>query len=105
MLRIPKSSAAFKEAQTLMPGGVNSPVRSYGRVHCDPPFIASANGCTITDIDGNQYIDYIGSWGPMIAGHAHPRVVKALQEAVTRGTSYGAPTVIESELAKLVMSI
>lgn len=105
MLRTPKSSAAFKEAQTLMPGGVNSPVRSYGRVHCDPPFIASANGCTITDIDGNQYIDYIGSWGPMIAGHAHPRVVKALQEAVTRGTSYGAPTVIESELAKLVMSI
>lgn len=105
MPHMPNSIAAFQEAKTLMPGGVNSPVRSYGRVHCDPPFIASAKGCTITDIDGNRYIDYIGSWGPMIAGHAHPRVVQALQEAVTRGTSYGAPTVIESDLAELVKSI
>lgn len=105
MLAHTKSEAAFTAAQTLMPGGVNSPVRSYGRVHCDPPFIASAKGCTITDIDGNTYIDYVGSWGPMIAGHAHPRVVKALQEAATRGTSYGAPTLLESELANLVKEI
>ena len=105
MLAHTKSEAAFTAAQTLMPGGVNSPVRSYGRVHCNPPFIASAKGCTITDIDGNTYIDYVGSWGPMIAGHAHPRVVKALQEAATRGTSYGAPTLLESELANLVKEI
>ena len=95
MLHLEKSAAAFAEAQTLMPGGVNSPVRSYNRIGCPPPFIAWAKGSTICDIDGNQYIDYVGSWGPMIVGHAHPRVVKALQEAATRGTSYGAPTLIE----------
>ena len=105
MLAHTKSEAAFTAAQTLMPGGVNSPVRSYGRVHCNPPFIASAKGCTITYIDGNTYIDYVGSWGTMISGHAHPRVVKALQEAATRGTSYGAPTLLESELANLVKEI
>ena len=105
MLHLEKSAAAFAEAQTLMPGGVNSPVRSYNRIGCPPPFIAWAKGSTICDIDGNEYIDYVGSWGPMIVGHAHPRVVKALQEAATRGTSYGAPTLIESELAKLVRKI
>ena len=105
MLHLEKSAAAFAEAQTLMPGGVNSPVRSYNRIGCPPPFIAWAKGSTICDIDGNQYIDYVGSWGPMIVGHAHPRVVKALQEAATRGTSYGAPTLIESQLAKLVKEI
>jgi glutamate-1-semialdehyde 2,1-aminomutase len=105
MLNLKKSAAAFAEAKTLMPGGVNSPVRSYARVGCNPPFIASGKGCYLTDIDGNTYVDYVGSWGPMIVGHAHPRVVKDLQEAVTRGTSYGAPTLIESELAKKVMSI
>lgn len=105
MLHLEKSAAAFAEAQTLMPGGVNSPVRSYNRIGCPPPFIAWAKGSTICDIDGNQYIDYVGSWGPIIVGHAHPRVVKALQEAATRGTSYGAPTLIESQLAKLVKEI
>lgn len=105
MLHLEKSAAAFEEAQTLMPGGVNSPVRSYNRIGCPPPFIAWAKGSTICDIDGNQYIDYVGSWGPMIVGHAHPRVVKALQEAATRGTSYGAPTLIESQLAQLVKEI
>ena len=88
-----------------MPGGVNSPVRSYRNVDCNPPFIARAEGSHIYDIDGNEYIDYVGSWGPMVVGHAHPQVVKALQEAATRGTSYGAPTLIESELAKLVMQV
>ena len=105
MISLETSRAAFAEAQTLMPGGVNSPVRSYSRIGCPPPFIAWAKGSTIADIDGNEYIDYVGSWGPMIVGHAHPRVVKALQEAAERGTSYGAPTVVESDLAKLVRKV
>lgn len=105
MLNLEKSQAAFDEAKNLMPGGVNSPVRSYRSVDCNPPFIARAEGSHIYDIDGNDYIDYVGSWGPMVVGHAHPRVVKALQEAATRGTSYGAPTLIESELAKKVMEV
>lgn len=105
MLNLEKSAAAFAEAKKLMPGGVNSPVRSYRSVDCNPPFIARAEGSHIYDIDGNDYIDYVGSWGPMVVGHAHPQVVKALQEAATRGTSYGAPTVIESQLAKKVMEV
>ena len=105
MLNLTKSAAAFAEAKTLMPGGVNSPVRSYRSVDCTPPFIDHAKGSKIYDIDGNEYIDYVGSWGPMVVGHAHPQVVKALQEAAVRGTSYGAPTLIESELAKLVMQV
>lgn len=103
MLNLEKSTMAFAEAKTLMPGGVNSPVRSYSNVDCNPPFISHASGSRIYDIDGNEYIDYVGSWGPMVVGHAHPRVVKALQHAAERGTSYGAPTGLESELAKLVM--
>ena len=105
MLNLEKSAAAFAEAKTLMPGGVNSPVRSYASVGSTPPFIGRAEGSKIYDIDGNGYIDYVGSWGPMVVGHAHPRVVKALQEAAARGTSYGAPTLIESELAKLIMQV
>ena len=105
MLNLTKSAEAFAEAKTLMPGGVNSPVRSYASVDSNPPFIARAEGSKIYDIDGNEYIDYVGSWGPMVVGHAHPQVVKALQEAAARGTSYGAPTLIESELAKLVMKV
>ena len=105
MLNLEKSAAAFEEAKKLMPGGVNSPVRSYRSVDCNPPFIARAEGSHIFDIDGNEYIDYVGSWGPMVVGHAHPQVVKALQEAAARGTSYGAPTLIESQLAKKVMEV
>ena len=105
MLNLEKSGVAFAEAKKLMPGGVNSPVRSYRSVDCNPPFIARAEGSHIYDIDGNDYIDYVGSWGPMVVGHAHPQVVKALQEAATRGTSYGAPTLIESQLAKKVMEV
>lgn len=105
MLNLEKSAAAFAEAKKLMPGGVNSPVRSYRSVDCNPPFIARAEGSYIYDIDGNDYIDYVGSWGPMVVGHAHPQVVKALQEAAARGTSYGAPTLIESQLAKKVMEV
>ena len=105
MLNLEKSAAAFAEAKNLMPGGVNSPVRSYRNVDCTPPFIERAEGSHIYDIDGNEYIDYVGSWGPMVVGHAHPQVVKALQEAAVRGTSYGAPTLLESQLAKLVMEV
>ena len=100
-----KSKAAFAEAKEYMPGGVNSPVRSFANVGGNPLFIARAEGSKIYDVDGNEYIDYVGSWGPMIAGHAHPQVVKALQEAATHGTSYGAPTLLETELAKLVQSV
>ena len=97
-----KSAAAFAEAKQFMPGGVNSPVRSFRSVGGTPPFIASAKGSRIVDIDGNEYIDYVGSWGPMILGHAHPKVVAALHDTLELGTSYGAPTLLETELARLV---
>lgn len=100
-----KSAEAFEEAKQYIPGGVNSPVRSFRSVGGTPPFIAQAAGSKLTDIDGNEYIDYVLSWGPCILGHSHPAVVKALQEAVPKGTSFGAPTVLETELAKLVRSI
>lgn len=98
------SEKAFKEAKEYMPGGVNSPVRSYKSVDSIPPFISSASGSHIYDIDGNEYIDYVLSWGPMILGHSHPEVIAALQEALPRGTSYGAPTVLETELAKRIQA-
>lgn len=98
-----KSIAAFEEAKKLMPGGVNSPVRAFKSVNMDPIFMASGSGATITDIDGNTYIDYVLSWGPLILGHAHPEVVKAIQQTAVSGTSFGAPTLLENELAKLVM--
>ena len=101
-LNLDKSAAAFAEAKQYMPGGVNSPVRSYRGVGGTPPFIASASGSRIVDIDGNEYIDYVGSWGPMVLGHAHPKVIAALQAALLQGTSYGAPTLLETELAKKV---
>ncbi|EIW18683.1 MULTISPECIES: glutamate-1-semialdehyde 2,1-aminomutase [Pelosinus] len=97
-----KSTEAFNEAKQYIPGGVNSPVRSFRGVGGTPPFIARAAGSRLYDIDSNQYIDYVGSWGPMILGHAHPAVVEALAQAVSNGTSYGAPTLLETTLAKLV---
>jgi len=100
--KLDKSTQAFAEAKQHMPGGVNSPVRSFRGVGGTPPFIASAAGSKLRDIDGNEYIDYVGSWGPMILGHAHPAVIEALTGAMARGTSYGAPTLQETELAKLV---
>ncbi|WP_142827698.1 glutamate-1-semialdehyde 2,1-aminomutase [Planococcus soli] len=98
-----KSLAAFTEAKKLMPGGVNSPVRAFKSVNMDPIFMQSGSGATITDIDGNTYIDYVLSWGPLILGHAHPEVVKAIQETAALGTSFGAPTELENTMAKLVM--
>lgn len=104
-MNLKKSSDAFNKAKKFMPGGVNSPVRSYGSVNSNPPFISHGAGSHIFDIDGNEYIDFVGSWGPLILGHAHPRVVGALKKAVERGTSYGAPTELETSLAELVNKI
>ena len=105
MIDLTKSKAAFEEARKFMPGGVNSPVRSYPHMGCPPPFIASAKGSHITDIDGNTYIDYVGSWGPMVLGHAHPAVIAAIQKAAERSTSYGAPTPMETEIAELIHEV
>ena len=99
----PRSKALFEEAKRLLPGGVNSPVRAFRAVGGDPPVIERASGCRLYDVDGNAYIDYVGSWGPMIVGHAHPAVVKAIQEAAGLGVSYGAPTPWETELAGMVV--
>lgn len=98
-----KSIAAFTEAKKVMPGGVNSPVRAFKSVNMDPIFMKSGKGATITDIDGNTYIDYVLSWGPLILGHAHPEVVAAIQKSAESGTSFGAPTLLETELAELVI--
>jgi glutamate-1-semialdehyde 2,1-aminomutase len=93
-----------KKAEALIPGGVNSPVRAFRAVGCEPPFITRGNGAHIWDADGNEYIDYIGSWGPMILGHAAPQVVEAVTAAARNGTSFGASTPAEAELAELVLS-
>jgi glutamate-1-semialdehyde 2,1-aminomutase len=98
-----QSKQLLSRAQVLIPGGVNSPVRACRSVGADPLFIHSAQGCRLTDADGNAFIDYVGSWGPMILGHRHPAVVKALEEALAQGTSFGAPTQMEIELASLVV--
>lgn len=100
-----KSIDAFKVAKLAIPGGVNSPARAFKSVGSDPVFIASANGATITDIDGNSYIDYVGSWGPMILGHGHPKVTEAIAKTATSGTSFGAPTLIETEMAVYIKSL
>ncbi len=97
-----KSQSAFARAQRLIPGGVNSPVRAFQAVGGNPPFIVRGQGAYIYDLDGNEYIDYMLSWGPLILGHAHPVVVTAVKQAAERGTSFGAPTEAESELAGLV---
>ena len=102
-IKYPKSAALFEQAQRVIPGGVNSPVRAFRGVGGIPLFIQSAKGATITDADGRTYIDYVGSWGPMILGHAHYEVIAAIQQAATRGTSYGAPTELEIQLAELVI--
>ncbi|MFQ5927461.1 MAG: glutamate-1-semialdehyde 2,1-aminomutase, partial [Terriglobia bacterium] len=97
-----KSQEWFRRAQEKIPGGVNSPVRAFKAVGGEPLFIAHAQGACLTDVDGNAYLDYVGSWGPLILGHAHPAVVAAVSQAAARGTSYGAPTPGEVELAELI---
>lgn len=100
--KIDNSIALFEEAKTLMPGGVNSPVRAFKNINGNPIFFEKASGAYLYDADGNEYIDYIGSWGPMIMGHSHPEIVKAIKTQVELGTSYGAPTGLESDVAKLI---
>jgi glutamate-1-semialdehyde 2,1-aminomutase len=99
------SETAFAQAQNVIPGGVNSPVRAFKSVGGTPIFVQSAQGARMTDIDNNTYIDYVGSWGPMILGHAHPQVIEAVQKACVHGLSYGAPTTIETDLAEKICEI
>src|SRR5262249_7011990 len=98
-----RSRDAFERACRVIPGGVNSPARAFGAVGGRPVVIARGEGPYLHDLDGNRYLDYVGSWGPLILGHAHPRVVQAVEEALHRGASFGAPTEAETELAELVV--
>ena len=100
----PRSQSLYERALRLIPGGVNSPVRAFRAVGGTPLFIRSAKGAMLTDVDGRDYIDYVGSWGPMILGHARQEIISAIQEAAERGTSYGAPTELEVELAETVIA-
>src|SRR5438128_2619726 len=102
-LTLARSRALFEEAQELLPGGVNSPVRAFRAVGGSPIFISAAQGPYLYDVDGNRYLDYVQSWGPMILGHVHPKVVEAVVQASKRGFSFGAPTEAENELARLVI--
>ncbi|SDJ80648.1 glutamate-1-semialdehyde 2,1-aminomutase [Natronincola ferrireducens] len=102
-MNLEKSKTLFRGAKEVIPGGVNSPVRAFSSVKMDPPFIKRGEGAYIYDEDGNKYIDYVGSWGPLILGHCHPEVVKNLKEVVEMGTSFGAPTAIETKMAQLIV--
>jgi glutamate-1-semialdehyde 2,1-aminomutase len=101
--KIEKSIALFDQAKSLMPGGVNSPVRAFKNINGNPIFFEKAQGAYLFDADGNKYIDYIGSWGPMIMGHSHPDIVNAIKKQAELGTSYGAPTSLESNVAELII--
>lgn len=103
--RRPESEAQFQRALKVIPGGVNSPARAFGAVGGHPIIIDRGEGQYIYDIDGNRYIDYVGSWGPHILGHCHPRVISKIEEALKKGTSFGAPTLLETELAELVAEL
>jgi len=98
-----RSQDAFARASRLIPGGVNSPARAFGAVGGQPIFIARGRGAHLFDLDGNEYLDYVGSWGPLILGHCHPRVVRAVEEALRKGASFGAPTELETQLAELIV--
>ena len=100
-----QSQNDFEQAKRLLPGGVNSPVRAFKSVGGTPRFFARAAGSHVWDVDGNDYIDYVGSWGPMILGHTHPDVVKGVQETAELGMSFGAPCELEIELAQLVIDM
>ncbi|HVA38355.1 MAG TPA: glutamate-1-semialdehyde 2,1-aminomutase [Candidatus Dormibacteraeota bacterium] len=102
---VDRSSALFERSKRVIPGGVNSPVRAFRAVGGVPRFVARGEGAYLEDVDGNRYVDYVGSWGPLIAGHAHPDVVRAIQLAAARGSSFGAPTEAEAELAELVVEM
>src|SRR6202167_1459870 len=100
-----KSQHLFNRAQQVIPGGVNSPVRAWRGVGGTPPFITRGQASHIFDADGNEYIDYIGSWGPLLLGHRHPEILAAIEEALTRGTSFGAPTEQEIDLAETIRAM
>lgn len=100
-----KAEALFERAQGVIPGGVNSPVRAFGSVGGTPRFIARASGAYVFDTDDKQYIDYVGSWGPMVLGHAHPEVIREVQETAANGLSFGAPTEIETEMAERICEL
>ena len=100
-----RSKKLFEEAKKVIPGGVNSPVRAFKSVGGTPVFIKNAKGAYLFDEDNNKYIDFISSWGPMIIGHAHPEIIKAINEQSNKGTSYGIPTELETKMAKLVVSL
>ncbi|HUR46183.1 MAG TPA: aminotransferase class III-fold pyridoxal phosphate-dependent enzyme, partial [Candidatus Saccharimonadales bacterium] len=103
MLPNTRSKALFEEALQYIPGGVNSPVRAFRAVGGQPFFAERAAGAHVWDVDGNEYIDYVGTWGPAILGHAHPKIIKAVQSAAERGTSFGIPNPLEVKMAKLVL--
>src|SRR6476659_2196795 len=105
MRSLTKSEAAFERARALIPGGVNSPARACGGVGGKPIVIARGEGAHLIDLDGNRYLDFIGSWGPLILGHCHPRVVQAVNEAFAKGATFGAPTEAESDLAELISQL
>ena len=104
-MKLDNSINEFKLAQEVIPGGVNSPVRAFKSVHCSPIFISKAKGSKIFDIDGNEYIDFVSSWGPMILGHAHDDVLDAINTTAANGTSYGAPTRLETLMAQKIISM
>lgn len=104
-MQFTKSIDAFKKAQQVIPGGVNSPVRAFKSVNLNPVFIQKGKGSILTDIDGNQYIDFLASWGPLIFGHAHDTILAAISEAAIKGTSYGAPTEYETKMAELIIEM
>ena len=100
-----QSRFLFEKANRYIPGGVNSPVRAGKAVGIEPPFVSEANGCLLRDVDGKEYIDYVCSWGPLILGHSHPKVVRALEKGAIRGTSYGAPTELEVDMAETIVEM
>ena len=104
-MNIQKSIELFKEAKEILPGGVDSPVRAFRAVGGQPLFIERGEGAYLFDVDGNRYIDYVLSWGPLVLGHAHPLVVESLKHALEKGTSYGAPSPLETELAQLITEL
>src|SRR5215468_10032734 len=100
-----KSRDAFARASKVIPGGVNSPARAFGGVGGQPIFIQRGEAAYLVDMDGNRYLDFVGSWGPLILGHCHPRVVEAMNAAMAKGASFGAPTEVETELAELICQL
>ena len=105
MSKTNKSKSLFDKAKSVMPGGVNSPVRAFGNVNSTPIFIKSASGAYLHDVDGNDYVDFIGSWGPMILGHSNPKIIKAIKDQADLGTSYGAPTEAETSIGELIRTV